>query len=158
MVHLLRDIHDLKRQHPAAASTHAWARAVHRVYRLARAFTAAEETARFAAQERFERALARLSAAGKQDPTAPHHTLCARIAKHLHELFVFVADPRVPSDNNQAERSLRPVVVGRKVSGGTRSPLGTETKMTLASLFGTWRAQNLNSFTQFRSTLISPQF
>ena len=43
-----------------------------------------------------------------------------------------------------AERSLRPLVVSRKISGGTRSEQGTGTKMTLASLFGTWRAQGLN--------------
>ena len=49
-----------------------------------------------------------------------------------------------PSDNNPAERSLRPLVISRKISGGTRSEQGTETKMALASLFGTWRAQGLN--------------
>ena len=59
------------------------------------------------------------------------------------ELFVFVAQPEVPSDNNTAERRLRPVVVSRKISGGTRSNQGTDTKMTLASVFGAWRAQGL---------------
>ena len=34
-----------------------------------------------------------------------------------------------PSDNNPAERSLRPLVISRKISGGTRSEQGTETKM-----------------------------
>ena len=55
-----------------------------------------------------------------------------------------MADPAVPSDNNASERSLRPLVVSRKISGGTRSEQGTHSKMTLASLFGTWRAQGLN--------------
>ena len=55
----------------------------------------------------------------------------------IRELFVFVAQPEVPSDNNTAERSLRPVMVSRKISGGTRSNQGTDTKMTLASVFGT---------------------
>ena len=44
---------------------------------------------------------------------------------------------------NAAERSLRPLVISRN-SGGTRSVHGTESKMALASLFGTWRAQDLN--------------
>ena len=56
---------------------------------------------------------------------------------HIKELFVFVAEPETPPDNNAAERSLRPVVISRKISGGTRSPTGTQTKMTLASIFGT---------------------
>ena len=76
---------------------------------------------------------------------------------HIKELFVFVAEPEVPPDNNAAERSLRPVVVSRKISGGTRSRQGTGTKMTLASIFGTWRAQGLNPLTACRQLLTSPQ-
>ena len=78
--------------------------------------------------------------------------------KHIKELFVFVAQPEVPPDNNAAERSRRHLVVSRKVSGGTRSEQGTDTKMTLASIFGTWRAQAqphrcLPSTAHFPSTL-----
>ena len=39
----------------------------------------------------------------------------------------------MPSDNNAAERSLRHLVTSRKISGGTRSGQGTDSKMTLAS-------------------------
>ncbi|PKB57953.1 MAG: hypothetical protein BZY73_00525, partial [SAR202 cluster bacterium Casp-Chloro-G3] len=35
------------------------------------------------------------------------------IMKSRKELFVFVADPAVPSDNNAAERSLRHLVTSR---------------------------------------------
>ena len=76
---------------------------------------------------------------------------------HIKELFVFVAEPEAPPDNNAAERSLRPLVVSRKISGGTRSEPGTDTKMTLASIFGTWRAQGLNPLTACRQLLASPQ-
>ncbi len=77
--------------------------------------------------------------------------------KHIKELFVFVAQPEVPPDNNAAERSRRHLVVSRKVSGGTRSERGTDTKMTLASIFGTWRAQALNPIAACRRLLTSPQ-
>ena len=43
---------------------------------------------------------------------------------------------------------VRPLVIARKISGGTRSPKGSATRMGLASLFGTWIAQGLNPFTQ----------
>ena len=76
------------------------------------------------------------------------HTLCERVERFLPELFVFVAYPGVPSDNNLAERSVRPLVIARKISGGTRSPKGSATRMGLASLFGTWAAQGLNPFHQ----------
>ena len=68
-----------------------------------------------------------------------------------------MAEPDVPSDNNPAERSLRHVVISRKISGGTRSERGTERKMTLASIFGTWRARGLNPLAACRQLLTSPQ-
>jgi hypothetical protein len=39
-----------------------------------------------------------------------------------------VADPAVPPENNAAERSLRHLVTSRKISGGTRSPQGTNSE------------------------------
>ena len=83
--------------------------------------------------------------------------LCRRIEKHLGELFVFVEEPAVPPTNNAAERSLRHLVTCRKVSGGTRSAAGTAAKMTLASLFGTWRARGLNALDECRRLLAAPQ-
>ena len=68
-----------------------------------------------------------------------------------------MADPLVPADNNAAERSLRPLVISRKISGGTRSDQGTDSKMALASLFGTWHANGLNPFLACRQMLASPQ-
>ncbi len=79
------------------------------------------------------------------------------IERHIKERFVFVAEPDVPADNNAAERSLRHLVISRKVSGGTRSEQGTESKMTLASIFGAWRAQGLNPLAACRQLLTSPQ-
>ena len=92
---------------------------------------------------------------------APQHTLSARMERHEHEPFVFVVNPLVPPDNNAAERSLcgRPlgsIVTGRKISGGTRSAVGSATKMTLATLFGTWRLHGINSLLACRALLVSP--
>lgn len=47
----------------------------------------------------------------------------------------------VPPTNNQAERSLRPVVIMRKIVQGTRSPHGLENQSVLRSLFDTARRQ-----------------
>ena len=66
---------------------------------------------------------------------------------------MFVSHPGVPSDNNAAERSLRHLVVGRKISGGTRTKQGSDVRMALASLYGTWRLRGLNPFDQCRQLL-----
>ena len=44
------------------------------------------------------------------------------------------------------QHSLRPLVIIRKISGGSRSDEGTKTRMGLASLFQTWQARHLNLF------------
>lgn len=50
--------------------------------------------------------------------------------------------PGVPPTNNQAERSLRPVVIMRKVIQGTRSEKGLENHSVLRSLFETAKRQD----------------
>ena len=50
-----------------------------------------------------------------------------------------------------AERSLRPLVIARKISDGSRSAAGSTTTLVLASLVGTWRARGLNPFFQIQS-------
>ena len=91
------------------------------------------------------------------DPAAAQSKLCRRIEKFIKELFVFVAEPAVPAGNNAAERSLRPLVISRKISGGARPEGSADNKMTLASPFGTWRARGLNPLTACRQLLSSPQ-
>ena len=155
--HLLRDIHDLRTLYPDDAPLARWADAVHQLYRQATAFTHPSGQQRRAAQLALERRLLALCRPYLDDPLAVQARLCRRVEKHIKELFVFVAEPEVPPDNNAAERSLRPVVISRKISGGTRSEWGTETKMTLASVFGTWRVQGVNPLIACRQLLTSPQ-
>ena len=152
--HLLRDIHDLHILYPKDDRLARWADAVHQLYRQAMAFThPSGKQQRRAAQLTLERRLLALC----QPFQALQAKLCRRVANHIKELFVFVAEPEVPPDNNAAERSLRPVGISRKISGGTRSDQGTDTKMTLASVFGTWRANGLNTITACQELLASPQ-
>ena len=57
------------------------------------------------------------------------------------QLFTCFRRPKVPPTNNQAERSLRPVVIMRKVIQGTRSDKGLENHSVLRSLGETARRQ-----------------
>ena len=155
--HLLRDIHDVRALYPDDAPLVQWADAVHQLYRQAKACTHPQQKRRRAAQLAMERQLLTICQPFSDDSSAVQAKLCRRIERHIKELFVFVAEPEVPPDNNAAERSLRHLVVSRKVSGGTRSERGSNSKMTLASLFGTWRAQGLNPLDACRQLLTSPQ-
>jgi transposase len=163
-VHLLGDMHDLKTDHPQDEELWRWARAVKTLYEEAVAWAAQEpdpgysprqqHQVRVAQQHVFEQRLWELCQPFAHT-SAPQHTLCERVERFLPELFVFVAVPGVPAHNNLAERSIRPLVVARKISGGSRSPKGSDTRMGLASLFGTWMAQHLNPFHQCLALLTS---
>ena len=156
--HLLRDVDDLGEQHHQDAVVRGWADGVHARYQRATvAATLPEAAARRRERQAGEAALAALCAPYVGVAEAPQRVLCERIGKHLHELFVFVEDPTVPATNNAAERSLRHLVTSRKIRGGTRSPAGSVTKMTLATLFGTWRRQERDPLAECRALLAHPQ-
>jgi transposase len=71
--------------------------------------------------------------------------------KHFFTCF---RRPNVPPTNNQAERSLRPLVIMRKVIQGTRSDKGLENHSVLRSLFETARRQGKKPH-QFFLTLLT---
>lgn len=101
---------------------------------------------------RYERALLRLCPAGLP-ADRPEAVLATRIRRYIQELFTFVRDPAVPHTNNAAERSLRPLVIARKVSGGTRSPAGSDTRMILTSLAATARLRHIDPAAAFEHIL-----
>ena len=60
-------------------------------------------------------------------------TMCRRLNKHLNSLFTFL-EFEVDFSNNRAERALRPCVVARKISYGSRSKRGALHFATLKSI------------------------
>ena len=86
----------------------------------------------------------------------PCRALAWRLWHFQQELLTCVAQSGVPPDNNLAERAIRPLVIARKISGGTQSPHGSATRMQLYSLAATWTAQGHNPLAEFRRLLQSP--
>lgn len=155
--HLRLDIHELKELYPDDQSVQKWAKKLGKLYVEAKDFSSPNARERLQAKQRFEARALAICAPYREDQAAAQRRLSARITRFIEELFVFVLYPEVPSHNNAAEKSLRHLVTCRKISGGTRSPAGTTTKMALSSLFGTWRAQGLNPLVACRQMIISPQ-
>jgi hypothetical protein len=153
--HLLRDIHDLVAKHPKDTALQTWASLVHGIFERACRAQRGPTTDRRQARRQCQADLLALAQPYLEAAaaTVPQAVLCRRIQNYLPELFTFVVDPALSSTNNTAERSVRPVVCQRKISGGTRSPAGTRTFCTLATLFGTWRARGLDPLLACRSLL-----
>jgi hypothetical protein len=166
--HLLRDLHELKEKHKDKESKHnqevlEWTGELRKLYDTAQVLvrgpappTLRQRQLVYSQSVQATAQLARKYANAKEHAAHPCHTLSKRLLLHLDGLFQFVRQPGLSADNNLAERSVRPVVVMRKVSGGSQSERGSRTRMTLASLFGTWRAKGLNPFSECLLLLSSP--
>jgi transposase len=158
--HLLRDLHSLKEAHRADGEVVEWAQAVQATYDAAQAWLAAhahappeEREAEYVTLTSQTHALGLGYARSKAHPC---QALAKRLLRHEDELFQFVLVEGLSADNNLAERAIRPLVVIRKVSGGSRSTAGTKTRMALASLFHTWQARGQNGFEQCLALLSQP--
>jgi transposase len=155
-VHFLRDLDELAEKQANDADLRSWVEAVKGVYWEARAFGSLRLAERVKARERFQEQLEALGAPYART-RAPQNVLAERIMRFLPELFTFVEYPEVPSENNAAERAIRPAVIDRKVSGGTRSAKGSQTKAILRSLFETWRVRGENSLGACQAMLQAAQ-
>jgi hypothetical protein len=159
--HLLRDLHALTEDHLKHWGARAWARAVRRLYTCAHGFLHStdpptpEQRQRQRYYDRLVVLTHRLGLRYAQAKGHPCQVLAKRLLRHEDELFQFVRVPGLSADNNLAERRIRPLAVARKISGGTRSPEGSQTRTALASLFATWQARGLNPFTACLALLLS---
>lgn len=156
-VHLLRDLRKLQEEHATEGEIAAWALAVGYQYRTAQEAAALDDPVeRQRVYDILRRVTDLLGLQYAQVKKHPCQALAKRLLRHQDELYQFVLHPEVPADNNLAERALRPVVVQRKISGGTRSRTGSETRLALASLVGTWQARQLNPYQEFLKLLVQP--
>ncbi len=75
--------------------------------------------------------------------------------KEYYRLFTFLKYPEVQPTNNQAERSLRYLVIFRKICFGTRSAQGSHCHSVLPSLLETARRQGNHPLAFFKTLFIS---
>jgi hypothetical protein len=159
LAHLLRELRDSARDSPAFA-----AGAFHRrCRRLLRDMLAlkrrwhelgdATYTRRACRIEDRLDALARGHACDAEpDPDA--RRLAARLLRHRNELTPFLWDEHLGGTNNAAERALRPAVVMRKVTGGSRSEAGADAWAVVASLLRTARQQGRDTVATLKELMM----
>ena len=144
-VHLLRDLHALKDAHPQDWHVIGWARAVRHLYDIAQAAAesppAPTPAERAALAQLLDLHLQQLGRRYARQTGHPCRALAQRLLRHQGQFFVFVQNADVAADNNTAERGIRPIVILRKISGGSRSAQGSATRLGLASVLGTFQAR-----------------
>jgi hypothetical protein len=156
--HLLRDSHDLTKGKPPPDSERVhFHEQLHQLFLemgLALEEVAADESGREQVYQEMREKLCAFAQEPWSDPDCQR--LARRILKHLDELLVWLRNPAVNADNNEAERALRPAVVTRKTSFGSRSKRGAQDFARLLSLIQTWERQGKDFFTTARDALGAP--
>jgi transposase len=157
--HFLRALTKLMENHPDDESVRKWVESIKDLYKIAKkiARRGLSERARVRFRQELESRLLLIAEPYLIDDGSPQNTLAKRIERHLGELFTFVQYPGCPSGNNAAERAIRPAVIIRKISGGTRSANGSKTRTTLMSVFGTWTLQGKDLLTACTNMIIAAQ-
>jgi transposase len=68
-------------------------------------------------------------------------------------LYHWAKNPAIPADNNRAERELRPLVIARKISFGSQSEQGAQTREILMTVLHTLRKRTQDVFGAFKRAL-----
>jgi hypothetical protein len=156
LVHLLRELADSAEKSPAFAATAFFSKA----RRLIQQMLLLKGEWEKLSDEDYIRKVCRLEARLEALATADHaeanaKRLARRMRKHQQELTAFLWEKDLEGTNNAAERAIRPAVVARKISGGSRSKNGAEAWATLASLLKTAGQQGKNLLETIKSMLIA---
>ena len=151
--HLLREVQDLGKEFPEEAEVSRFVASfapllAHAMQLRARPLTAAQ----------FGQQALALKVEIKSLVHAPaQHPGIQKIQNIFREqktrLYHWAKDPAIPADNNRAERELRPLVIARKISFGSQSEQGAQTRETLMTVLHTLRKRTTDVFTSFKQAL-----
>jgi hypothetical protein len=157
LVHLLREIKETQEKHPAFAHGsfgRRLKRLVHQMLLLKRKKPRMEGQMYEAKVRRLERRLLELEREPQGGwPDKHSKRLAKRLRGHEGELTTFLHNDQVAGTNNAAERAIRPAVVARKISGGSRSEAGAKATAVLLSVLRTAMQQGCPLFEAIKTLL-----
>lgn len=142
LTHLLRELAETARDVPAFAAGAFFKkskRLIKQMLALKRRWNELGDQVYVSRVIALENRLQRLSEDEYDEPN--ERRIANRMRRHRNELTAFLWDKNLDGTNNAAERALRPAVVARKISGGSRSAAGAAAWAKVASLLRTARQQ-----------------
>lgn len=90
----------------------------------------------------------------------PDHALAKKLARRFRgkaaeDYFRFLTEPKIDPTNNGTERQIRPVVIDRRITQGTRGLAGMRWCERIWTILATCKKQKKNVFEFIRHTLIA---
>jgi transposase len=151
--HLLREAQDLDKEFPDVAEVQAFVSTVAPQLALAMGLRAQPIS-----DPEFCRQAAALKAQITASMEAPSQHLGIRRIQEIFRanadrLYHGAEDRRIPAENNLAERDLRPTVIARKVSFGSQSDAGAQTRGVLMSVLHTLKKRQVDVVTHLKTVL-----
>ena len=142
-VHLSRDTEDLQKEFPDNSEIACFVNSL--VPQLSAAIGLRQQPL---SRRQFKKQAALVQSAIQQIVNAPAaHPGIQHIQNIFREkkqrLYRWALDPRIPADNNRAERELRPLVIARNISFGSQSDDGAQTSEILMSVLAANPKANL---------------
>jgi transposase len=151
--HLRRDVQDLEKEFPEHSEikhfVSAFAPLLARAMQLRGLKLTGEQFREQACQTQQE--ILALAQAPAQHPGIQRIQNIFR--EQTKRLFHWTKSPKIPADNNRAERELRPLVIARKISFGSQSQAGARTRETLMTVLHTLRKRTANVTAAFEQAL-----
>jgi len=145
--HLKREVEfECEEKHP---DLHKWCRDIYFMVRKGKKYK--QEKRRHMMYEKCKAELAMLIA--HMNAHRNLRKLATKIENGEDKWFTCILHPELPMDNNEAERSLRPFVIIRKIIGCLRSNIGMKNYEIMMSLISTWQKQGKNIFYTLQATL-----
>jgi hypothetical protein len=116
------------------------------------------ETAWATANDEIDRLLKKMETQAKKEINSrkleePQLKVLRSLRRHWPGLILFASDPRIPMDNNRAERLLRGSVILRKNSYGSGTAWSGQLAAKLLTMFHTWLINGLNPETLLEAFL-----
>jgi len=155
LAHLPREFAETADEHPAFAAGELFAkgkRLIQDLPRLKSRWDRLDDNRYTSRACRLETRLDQLLAAEYHRPD--EQRIAKRMRRNRGELTAFLWERELDGTNNAAERALRPAVVARKISGGSRSQNGADAWAKLASLMRTADQQGRNVLAVVKQLLI----
>ncbi len=154
LTHLLRELRDTIAKRPELAAHELLVRCkrlVQDMLRLKKKRDKLKAAEYWRRVERVERRLRELAGRQWNDPDADR--IGKRLNKYQAKLTTFLHKKEVDGTNNAAERALRPAVVMRKITGGSRSAEGAKAWAIVASVMRTAEQQGKDVLESIKTLL-----